>query len=338
MSPRPSRHRQARLVGTTGGAGPAARHRPLFRDLRQCDRRLHGHAPGRATINPATGKPWGLDFPGDHHRATWCGRRPCWSTIWASSKLFCVIGGSMGGMQALQWAARYPERVFAAVPIAMRRAPFGAEHRLPRSGPPGDHGRSRLARRRISDCMASSRRGLAVARMAAHITYLSEAALQRKFGRNLQNRDALSLRLRRRFPDRKLSAPSGQQFRRPLRRQFLSLHHPGHGLFRSGRQTMAAGWPTPSAAPRRASASSPSPATGCSPPAENRAIVHALNAVAANVSFVEIETDKGHDAFLLDEPEFCHPAGFLKALPNIAACPAGRSRHERPLPSASTCS
>ena len=46
-------------------------------------------------------------------------------------KLFCVIGGSMGGMQVLQWAASLSRRVFAAVPIASSRAPFGAEHRLP---------------------------------------------------------------------------------------------------------------------------------------------------------------------------------------------------------------
>ena len=63
---------------------------------------------------------------------------------------------------------------------------------------------------------------------------------------------------------------------------------------------------------RRASASSPSPATGCFPTAENKRIAHALNAVGGQVSFVEIKSDKGHDAFLLDEPEmFATVRGFL---------------------------
>ena len=98
----------------------------------------------------------------------------------------------MGGMQVLQWAADYPERLFSAVCIAAAAAPFGAEHRLPRGRPPGDHGRSGLARRRLCALQGvRPEKGLAVARMAAHITYLSEAALQRKFGRELQ-RDGLS--------------------------------------------------------------------------------------------------------------------------------------------------
>ena len=105
--------------------------------------------------------------------------------------LFCVVGGSMGGMQVLQWAASYPERVFAAMPIADRRRAT-----RPRTSPS-----TRSAARRswpiptgaagaISRTASRPRKGLAVARMAAHITYLSETALHRKFGRKLQDRDA----------------------------------------------------------------------------------------------------------------------------------------------------
>ncbi len=98
--------------------------------------------------------------------------------------LFAVVGGSMGGMQVLQWAASYPERVFAALPIACADAPFGAEHRVPRSRPSGDDGRSGMAgaEKYLAEG-TNPRRGLSVARMAAHITYLSDAALHRKFGR-----------------------------------------------------------------------------------------------------------------------------------------------------------
>ncbi len=107
-------------------------------------------------------------------------------------QLFCVIGGSMGGMQVLQWAAAYPERVFSAVPIATaarHSAQNIAFHEVGRQAIVADpdwcNGDYLTADRR-------PHRGLAVARMAAHITYLSEMSLHRKFGRNLQNRPSLS--------------------------------------------------------------------------------------------------------------------------------------------------
>ena len=106
--------------------------------------------------------------------------------------LFCVIGGSMGGMQVLQWAAAHGERVFSAIPIATAARHSSqniAFHEVGRQAilaDPDWHGGNYAAEN------TAPRKGLAVARMAAHITYLSEAALQRKFGRNLQDRDRLS--------------------------------------------------------------------------------------------------------------------------------------------------
>ena len=143
------------------------------------------------------------------------------------------------------------------------------------------------------------------------------AALQRKFGRDLQNRDALGFRLRRRLPGRELSAPPGRELRRPLRRQLLPLHHPRHGLFRPGRRSMAACWPRPSAARRRASACSPSPPTGSSRPRENRDIVHALNAAAANVSLRRDRDRQGPRRL---------PARRAGDVPHAARLPAGRRR------------
>ncbi len=98
----------------------------------------------------------------------------------------------MGGMQVLQWAATYPDRVFAAAPIACtarHSAQNIAFHELGRQAIMADPdwcGGAYLAKGRRPS------RGLAVARMAAHITYLSEIALHRKFGRNLQNRQAIT--------------------------------------------------------------------------------------------------------------------------------------------------
>ena len=142
----------------------------------------------------------------------------------------------MGGMQVLQWAAAYPERVFAAVPIATaarHSAQNIAFHEVGRQAIMADPD---WCDGDYSSAASAPARGLAVARMAAHITYLSEQALHRKFGRNLQDRDAHHLRLRRRFPGRELSAPPGHQLRRALRRQFLSLHHPRLRLFRPRRR------------------------------------------------------------------------------------------------------
>ena len=91
-------------------------------------------------------------------------------------------GAAMGG--------KLSEPRVLGVADRLRHAPFGAEHRLPRGRPPGDHGRSRMAPSgRYLLEGTNPRRGLAVARMGAHITYLSDAALHRKFGRKFQDRE-----------------------------------------------------------------------------------------------------------------------------------------------------
>ncbi len=220
---------------------------------------------GPKEINPATGEPWALDFPVITIRDMVRAQKLLIEHL-GIEQLFCVIGGSMGGMQVLQWASSYPESVFAAIPIASaarHSAQNIAFHEVGRQAIMADPdwcgGRYLTLGRKPA-------RGLAVARMAAHITYLSEAALHRKFGRNLQDRNAHHLRVRRRFPGRELSAAPGQHVRRPLRRQFVPLHHAGDGLFRPCRRARRVAAGGVSGARSRASASSRSPATGCSRP------------------------------------------------------------------------
>ncbi len=184
--------------------------------------------------------------------------------------LFAVVGGSMGGMQVLQWAASYPERVFAALPIACatrHSAQNIAFHEVGRQAMMAD---PEWRGGRYLTEGTNPRRGLAVARMGAHITYLSDAALHRKFGRKLQDRERPHVLVRCRFPGGELSAPPGRVVRRALRRQFLSLSHARDGLFRSRGGLRRRAGQRASRAPRRASAWSPSPATGCSRP-RNRA-------------------------------------------------------------------
>src|SRR5579859_8099951 len=265
---------------------------------------------GPMEINPATGRPWALSFPvitiADIVRA----QKQLIDHLGIET-LFCVTGGSMGGMQVLQWAASYPDRVFSAVPIATaarHSAQNIAFHEVGRQAimadPEWAQGNYQEQGRRPS-------RGLAVARMAAHITYLSEQALHRKFGRELRDRENLSYGFDADFQVESYLRHQGISFvERFDANSYLYITRAcdyfdlaaeyGGALANAFRDT-----------PTRFCVISFT-SDWLYPTSENRAIVHALNAAAANVSFVEVATDKGHDAFLLEEPEFFATlSGFL---------------------------
>ena len=275
---------------------------------------------GPKDINPETGNPWGLDFPvitiADMVRVQ--ARLIDHLDI---ERLFAVLGGSMGGMQVLEWAAKFPDRVFAAVPIAT-----AARHS---SQNIAFHEVGRQAIMADPDWCAGDyhshdkrpHRGLAVARMAAHITYLSQPALHRKFGRRLQERDAISYGfdadfqvesyLRHQgitFVDR-FDANSYLYTTRAMDYFDLAGDYDGvlANAFRDTQTrfcvfSFSSDWLFPTGG--------------------NREIVHALNAVAANVSFAEIESDAGHDAFLLHEPEFFRVmAGFIDGAAELRGLP-----------------
>ena len=276
---------------------------------------------GPMEINPATGQAWGLSFPvitiGDMVRVQ--ARLVDYLGI---DQLFCVLGGSMGGMQVLEWVHSYPDRVFAAIPIASaarHSAQNIAFHEVGRQAIMADPDWCEGDYLRQGK---SPHRGLAVARMAAHITYLSEPALHQKFGRNLQNREGVTYGFDADFQVESYLRHQGSTFvdrfdansylyiTRAM--DYFDLAGQNGGVlanaFRGTRTrfciiSFTSDWlfPTP----------------------ESRAVVHALNAVAANVSFVEVKSDKGHDAFLLDEPEFhATLSGFLEG----AAVHRGLSR------------
>ncbi|MDX2264289.1 MAG: homoserine O-acetyltransferase [Hyphomicrobiales bacterium] len=267
---------------------------------------------GPSATNPVTGKPYGLDFPvitiGDMVAA-----QSRLIDALGIDTLFCVIGGSMGGMQVLEWAAMFKERVFAAMPIATAARHSSqniAFHEVGRQAVMAD---PNWRGGRYLEEGVNPAKGLAVARMAAHITYLSDKALHHKFGRRLQNRQAVTFGfdadfqvesyLRHQgaaFVDR-FDANSYLYITRAMDYFDLAADHGGvlANAFRGSKTrfcviSFTSDWLYPTR--------------------ESRRIVHALNAVAANVSFVEIESDKGHDAFLLDEPElFATVRGFLNS-------------------------
>ena len=275
---------------------------------------------GPASADPSTGGPYGMAFQvitiGDMVRA-----QAILLDHLGIGTLSAVVGGSMGGMQALSWAALYPERVRSAVIIAStarHSAQNIAFHEVGRQAIMADprwnngayYGREAPAS------------GLAVARMAAHITYLSEAGLTEKFGRRLQNRpdgtmgsksfgfDAdfqVESYLRYQglsFVDR-FDANSYLYITRAM--DYFDLAEPHDGVL--------------------AKAFAATKARFCLisfdsdwlyPTSESRRIVHALNAAGAAASFVELSSPFGHDSFLLDAPEMNRIVdGFLRAGENL---------------------
>jgi homoserine O-acetyltransferase len=257
------------------------------------------------------GRPWGTDFPSVTIRDMVRAQKRLVDHL-GIPRLLAVVGGSMGGMQVLEWAATYPEMVVAAAPIATatyHSAQNIAFHEVGRAAIHGDP--DWRGGRYWEEPGLVPAKGLSVARMVAHITYLSEAALGRKFGRRLRGASALTfledvfevesyLRHQGSTFVRRFDANSYLTITRAMDFFDLAQEHGGDV-----------------AAPFRGTATRFLVASFSSdwlfPTEESRAIVRALNAAAANVSFVEIATDKGHDAFLLDEPVF-HRAlgGFLK--------------------------
>jgi homoserine O-acetyltransferase len=265
---------------------------------------------GPSSTNPKTARPWGLEFPVVTIRDMVRAQAMLLDHLGIDA-LFSVAGGSMGGMQVLQWAASYPERVFSALPIACatrHSAQNIAFHEVGRQAimadPDWRGGRYHLEG-------TNPRRGLAVARMGAHITYLSDAALHRKFGRKFQDRENPTFSFDADFEVESYLRHQGSSFVERFdansylyltrAMDYFDLAADYEGLV--------------------ANAFKGTPTRFCVisfnsdwlfPTVESRAIVHALNAGGARVSFAEIVTDKGHDAFLLEEPElFDIVRGFL---------------------------
>ena len=254
---------------------------------------------GPASDGP-DGKPWAMRFPVITIRDMVRSQVALLDAM-GIDKLHAVVGGSMGGMLALSFAANFPgrtERVLAIATTARHSAQNIAFHEVGRQAVMADpnwqggdyygHGKG-------------PEKGLAVARMAAHITYLSEAGLTDKFGRRLQDRSAKSFGfdadfqvesyLRHQgiaFSDR-FDANAYLYITRAMDYFDLAEEHGG----------------------RLADAFARSTARFCLvsfdtdwlyPTAESKHVVHALNAVAARVSFVELSAPYGHDSFLLECP------------------------------------
>ena len=257
---------------------------------------------GPSNINPETKKPYGTNFPvitiNDMVNAQYN-----LLEHFKIEKLFCVLGGSMGGMQVLQFVSNFPNKAHTAIPIACTASHSAQNIALNELGR-----QSIMADRNWQDGFYAEQnkqpdKGLAVARMAAHITYLSKAGLQEKFGRKLQERD-----------DLKFSFDADFQIESYLRYQgsvFVDRFDANSYLYITRAMdyfdlTKKFGGNLSKAFEKSNTKFFIISFTSdwLYPTSENREIVIALNAIGKDVGFVEITSDKGHDSFLLDVPDF----------------------------------
>ncbi len=265
---------------------------------------------GPSSIDPKTKKPYGLKFPvitiSDMVKL-----QVRLITSLGIEKLFAVIGGSMGGMQTLEWAAKFGKKVNSVIPIACsyrHSAQNIAFHEIGRQAIMAD---KNWKGGNYYGGKQKPKRGLAVARMIAHITYLSESALQRKFGRNLQNSKNFSFNFITDFQIESYLKHQGSSFVERFdsnsylyitkAMDYFDLSSKKLGLTKLFKDnnlsfcffSFTSDWLFPTS--------------------ETKIIIKSLNASNAKVSFVEVKSDKGHDAFLLEEPEF-HAVlgGFLE--------------------------
>ncbi|MDA9697788.1 homoserine O-acetyltransferase [Candidatus Pelagibacter sp.] len=264
---------------------------------------------GPGHTNPETKKIYGTDFPvitiNDIVNA-----QVNLLDYFGIKKLFSVVGGSMGGMQVLQFVSNFPEKAKTAVPIACTSSHSAqniAFNELGRQAITADHNWSDG---KYFSNNSVPEKGLAVARMAAHITYLSKKGLQEKFGRKLQERDNIKFGFDADFQIESYLRYQGSVFvdrfdansylyiTRAMDYFDLVKQFNGNlsNAFKNSKTkffviSFTSDWLYPTQ--------------------ENKDIVIALNAIGADVGFVEIESDKGHDSFLLNVPD------FLKTLKNF---------------------
>ena len=257
---------------------------------------------GPASLNPASGKPYGSDFPVVTVE-DWVHSQARLADLLGIRQWAAVVGGSLGGMQALQWTISYPERVrhclcIASAPrLSAENIAFNEVARQSILSDPEFH------EGHFYDHGVLPRRGLRLARMIGHITYLSDDAMGEKFGRELK-----SDRLNYDFHSVEFQVES---YLRYQGEEFSTRFDANTYLL----MTKALDYFDPAAAHGGdlARALAVAKADFCLmsfttdwrfSPARSREIVDALLAARKNVSYVEIDAPQGHDSFLLPVPRY----------------------------------
>lgn len=251
---------------------------------------------GPSDLDPATGEPYGLSFPVVTIEDMVDVQAALLDELGIDA-LLAVVGGSMGGMQALAWANRYPERVTTCLAIATTWR-LGAQsiafNEVGRTAILGD------AAFRSGDYYGTDgpRHGLAVARMIGHITYLSDESMREKFGRRLRDRDAHAFEFVTEFEVESYLAYQGRRFTERFdANTYLYMTKAMDYFDLCGQADSLAG--ALAGTPVRYLVLSFS-SDWLFPTYMSRELVDALRRVDADVSFAEIHSPYGHDAFLLE--------------------------------------
>ncbi|EFL49309.1 homoserine O-acetyltransferase [Solidesulfovibrio fructosivorans JJ]] len=279
---------------------------------------------GPSSTDPDTGKPYGLTFPvitiGDMVRA----QKELVEHL-GIKKLLCAIGGSMGGMQVLEWAVRYPDMVRAAVPLATttkHSALAIAFNEVARQAIMAD------PKWNCGDYYENDKpgHGLAVARMIGHITYLSDEAMRQKFDRRLQDRCEISFAF-------DVADFQVESYLRYQGQKFVDRFDANSFLY----VTKAADYFNLEAAHGDGSVVAAFAKARCRflvasfssdwlyPTYQSRAMVQAMKKNGLDVSFVEIEAKWGHDAFLLPNARL---SGMIDRFLDRAAVDAAKEAKE----------
>jgi homoserine O-acetyltransferase len=252
---------------------------------------------GPSSVNPATGRAYGLDFPvvtiGDMVTA-----QKALIDHLGIEKLLCVVGGSIGGMQVLEWSVRYPEMVFSAIPLAttMRHSALAiAFNEVARQSimadPHWNHGNYYGGQK--------PGLGLAVARMIAHITYLSDESMRLKFGRRLQDKNDFSFNFDADFQVESYLRYQGTKFVERFDANSFLYITKAADYFDLGKQH-GDGSAVKACSKAQAKFLVISfTSDWLYPTYQARKIVKALKKNGRDVSFCEIEAEWGHDAFLI---------------------------------------
>ncbi|MEI8078816.1 MAG: homoserine O-acetyltransferase [bacterium] len=279
---------------------------------------------GSRSPNPRTGKPYGTSFPLVTIHDMVEVQKALIDHL-GIAKLLTVTGGSMGGMQALEWAVSFPDRVASVIPIA-------TTHRLSaQSIAFNEVGRQAIFADPHWNCGSyydgpGPDSGLALARMIGHITYLSEKSMHLKFGRNLRNRDHYAFNFETEFQVESYLHHQGKKFiQRFDANTYLYLtkamdYYDLTGAFSSLRASL-----------KRATAKFMLIAFSSDwlfPPQALKEIANALRTNGSDVTYMVMQSDYGHDAFLLET------AGLTKALAAFLRCQRpgarGKDDHHEP--------
>ena len=268
---------------------------------------------GPKEINKSTNKNYGASFPSITIKDIVYAQKLLIDAL-EIKKLFSVIGGSMGAMQALQWSIDYPDRINNIVHIAgalKHSAQNIAFHEVGRQAIMNDASWNNGEYKNKNEI---PQRGLSVARMIAHITYLSEDAMHRKFGRKLQSRDIISFGFDADFQIESYLRYQGKSFvERFDANSYLYLTRAMDYFDHNDTFSTKIEFTQKSNDHIKFLVISFT-SDWLFPTSENKAIVKILNYLSRQVSFTEIETDKGHDSFLLEEPELDFVIkGFLES-------------------------